>query len=42
MTDNDTQYGNILLLDRELPRGEPEHHRVRTRRPSVLGSNQRS
>ncbi len=26
--DNDTQYGNILLLDQEIPRGEPEHHRV--------------
>lgn len=24
---NDTQYGNLLLLDRELPKGAPEHHR---------------
>lgn len=25
---NDTQYGNILLLDRELPKNEPAHHKL--------------
>lgn len=25
---NDTQYGNLLLLDAELPRGVPDHHRL--------------
>lgn len=28
MSDNDTQYGNLLLLDAELPKGMPDHHRV--------------
>jgi choline kinase len=25
--DNDTQYGNLLLLDQALPQGMPDHHR---------------
>jgi hypothetical protein len=29
LADNDTQHGNILLLDRELPKNEPAHHKVK-------------
>jgi hypothetical protein len=28
MADNDTQYGNILRVDRDLAPGEPAHHKV--------------
>jgi choline kinase len=39
MTDNDTQYGNLLKLDAVLPKGMPDHHRVSISSPQSASAD---